>query len=115
MGDGQHVWAAAEWVLMVRNCFVREEGDMLVLASGVRRQWLEAGERVSFGPAPTAFGTVSIDIGLRGSGTAQQVHVAWSGSWHAGVPPVEVRLPGCAAALAGAQDTSVDVAAEPLT
>ena len=22
MGDGQHVWAAAEWVLMIRNCFV---------------------------------------------------------------------------------------------
>jgi len=29
MGDGQHVWAAAEWVLMMRNCFVREEGARL--------------------------------------------------------------------------------------
>jgi GH15 family glucan-1,4-alpha-glucosidase len=25
MGDGQHVWAAAEWVLMIRNCFVRKK------------------------------------------------------------------------------------------
>ena len=25
MGDGQHVWAAAEWMMMMRNCFVREE------------------------------------------------------------------------------------------
>ncbi|MFP5344729.1 MAG: hypothetical protein ACLGGU_03675, partial [Gammaproteobacteria bacterium] len=31
MGDGQHVWAAAEWVLMIRNCFVREEEDRLIL------------------------------------------------------------------------------------
>ncbi|MFT5313422.1 MAG: hypothetical protein ACI8Z9_001915, partial [Paraglaciecola sp.] len=31
MGDGQHVWAAAEWILMLRFCFVREEEDCLVL------------------------------------------------------------------------------------
>src|SRR6185436_20954594 len=35
MGDGQHVWAAAEWVLMLRNLFVREEGDRLILGSGL--------------------------------------------------------------------------------
>lgn len=27
MGDGQHGWAAAEWVQLVRNLFVREEGE----------------------------------------------------------------------------------------
>ncbi|MDX1698026.1 MAG: hypothetical protein R3308_07040, partial [Thiohalobacterales bacterium] len=31
MGDGQHVWAAAEWLLMLRNCFVREEGERLII------------------------------------------------------------------------------------
>ena len=35
MGDGQHVWAAAEWVLMIRNCFAREEDDHLILCSGI--------------------------------------------------------------------------------
>jgi hypothetical protein len=25
MGDAHHVWAAAEWVLMLRNCFLRKE------------------------------------------------------------------------------------------
>ncbi|MBP2687710.1 MAG: hypothetical protein H6Q81_2615, partial [Deltaproteobacteria bacterium] len=29
MGDGHHAWASAEWVLMIRNMFVREEGDRL--------------------------------------------------------------------------------------
>jgi hypothetical protein len=42
MGDGQHVWAAAEWLLMLRNCFVREEpaADGLILASGIPQAWL---------------------------------------------------------------------------
>lgn len=30
MGDGQHVWAAAEWVLMIRNCFIREEKEPII-------------------------------------------------------------------------------------
>ena len=37
MGDGQHGWAAAEWVMMMRNCFVREEGDRLIIGSGIVR------------------------------------------------------------------------------
>ena len=40
MGDGHHVWAAAEWVLMLRYCFLREEGDTLVLASSSARRKL---------------------------------------------------------------------------
>jgi hypothetical protein len=43
MGDGQHGWAAAEWVLMIRNLFVREEGKKLILGSGVFPRWLENG------------------------------------------------------------------------
>ena len=27
MGDGQHAWASAEWLLMMRALFVREEAD----------------------------------------------------------------------------------------
>ncbi|MCO6414015.1 MAG: hypothetical protein J5I92_14835, partial [Thiogranum sp.] len=112
MGDGQHVWAAAEWVLMVRNCFVREEGDRLVLVSGLMRQWLEAGEAVFFGPAPTAFGSLSITASLTGSGAAQQLRVAWTGDWRAAAPTVEIRVPGCAVVIAGPGETSVDVAAD---
>jgi hypothetical protein len=43
MGDGHHVWAAAEWVFMVRNCFVREEGDRLILCAGIGERWLREG------------------------------------------------------------------------
>jgi hypothetical protein len=36
MGDAHHVWAAAEWVLMLRNCFLRKEprAHFLVIGSG---------------------------------------------------------------------------------
>ncbi len=62
MGDGHHVWAAAEWALMLRNCFVREEGERLILCAGVPARWLDQHEPVSFGPAPTAFGAVTVSI-----------------------------------------------------
>src|SRR5690606_15097870 len=42
MGDGQHGWAAAEWVAMVRNSFMQEEGNRLVLGRGLGMPWLAA-------------------------------------------------------------------------
>ena len=62
MGDGQHVWAAAEWILMIRNMFVREEKESLIIGSGIPKEWLHQSEEISFGPAPTPFGTISIFI-----------------------------------------------------
>jgi len=90
MGDGHHVWASAEWVLMVRNGFLREEGDRLVLGSGVFPAWLEQPEALTFGPAPTDFGEASVRI-LPRDGAAE---VQWSGNWRSDPSRVEVRLPG---------------------
>ncbi len=96
MGDGQHVWASAEWVLMVRNCFVREEGDRVILGSGVRSAWY-ADQAATFGPAPTAFGPVSVQVEPR---TNDHVRVSWQGRWHEQPPTIEVRVPGTAAIVA---------------
>jgi hypothetical protein len=103
MGDGHHVWASAEWVLALRNGFLREEGERLVLASGVLPEWLEHGGEISFGPAPTSFGEVDVSI-LPRSGS---VEVKWSGSWRGAPPPVEVRLPGFDPATASPGECSV--------
>jgi hypothetical protein len=92
MGDGQHVWAAAEWVLMLRNGFVREEADRLVLGSGIAPEWLRTNERLSLGPAPTAFGVVQIVIEAK----ERDTHVTWKGDWHGEPPVIEVALPGTA-------------------
>nr|MBF0220930.1 hypothetical protein [Desulfobulbaceae bacterium] len=91
MGDGHHVWAAAEWALMIRNCFVREEGDRLILGAGIPPRWLEQDASIRFGPAPTSFGAVSMSITTR---TGSPPHVEWQGDWHRLAPPVEIRLPG---------------------
>ncbi|MBF0387906.1 MAG: GtrA family protein [Candidatus Omnitrophica bacterium] len=90
MGDGQHVWAAAEWVLMIRNCFVREESDRLVLCSGIPMLWLEQQEVMSFGAAPTAFGDINIKITPQGA----RVLVEWSGQWFTREPDIDIHLPG---------------------
>ena len=90
MGDGHHVWASAEWVLMVRNCFVREEGDRLILGAGIPPRWLKQDKPIRFGPAPTSFGSVSVTITPR-PGAAPEV--TWEGNWHDSEPAIEVRLP----------------------
>jgi hypothetical protein len=93
MGDGHHVWAAAEWLLMMRNCFVREEGERLILCAGVPARWLDQAAPIRFGPAPTPFGTVSISL-TPDPGNAPRIE--WQGNWHRAAPPVEIRLPGFA-------------------
>jgi len=90
MGDGHHVWASAEWVLMIRNGFLREEGDGLVLGSGILPSWLNQPEPLSFGPALTEFGQVSVTIKPR----EREVEAEWTGEWRAGPPHIEIRVPG---------------------
>jgi hypothetical protein len=60
MGDGQHGWAAAEWVMMIRNLFVREEGETLILGSGIMPEWTASRRPIGFGPAQTPFGPVEV-------------------------------------------------------
>ena len=62
MGDGQHGWAAAEWVLLIRNLFVREEGNSLVLGSGILPDWTNTDEPVFFGPTQTHAGPVAVRL-----------------------------------------------------
>jgi hypothetical protein len=97
MGDGQHVWAAAEWILMMRSCFVREEKECLVLAAGISKQWLASKQGIHFGPAATSFGEISVTIEpqFRGDDSASVQHmIRWQGRWHDKAPRIEVRLPG---------------------
>ncbi|NIP61089.1 MAG: hypothetical protein GWM92_21775 [Gemmatimonadetes bacterium] len=90
MGDGQHIWAASDWVLMMRSWFVREEEDRLILASGIPRDWTRNGKTSEFGPAPTPWGPVTVRV----RGEADGAVVEWSGRWRGEQPVLEVRLPG---------------------
>lgn len=99
MGDGEHMWAAAEWALMVRNCFVREEGDRLIVASGIPSSWWRGGT-ASFGPTLTGFGPVTVTITAGDAGAAR---VRVDGTWRGAPPTIEVRLPETAARAQTAQ------------
>ncbi|MCB1036874.1 MAG: hypothetical protein KDD47_23815, partial [Acidobacteria bacterium] len=89
MGDGQHAWAAAEWVLFLRNCFVREEGSGLVLGAGLREEWLGEEGFASFGPTPTPWGPVTVEARRVGG----EIEVECHGEWRGAVPPLTVQLP----------------------
>ncbi len=90
MGDGQHIWASAEWVLMIRNLFVREDGNKLILASGLADSFLNAEETLAWGPAPTEFGTISVELNCK----KNQIELSWNGQWHGEAPEIEIRFPG---------------------
>ncbi|MFP4237598.1 MAG: hypothetical protein ACLFRQ_08670, partial [Desulfonatronovibrio sp.] len=62
MGDGQHGWAAAEWAMMIRNLFIREEGNTLILGSGLLPEWTAKESIVSFGPSKTPFGSIEVSF-----------------------------------------------------
>jgi hypothetical protein len=91
MGDGEHIWAAAEWLMFIRNLFVREEGDALVLGAGVRPEWWQNGE-TSLGPTLTPHGKVRVRFAPDPGGVRCRLEADWRGP----PPRLELRLPRCA-------------------
>jgi hypothetical protein len=92
MGDGQHGWAAAEWVMMIRNMFVREEAHRLIVGSGLFEEWFESDEDVYFGPTLTPWGPVTIRIVRPDS----EPLVSIDAHWREDAPRVDVEIPGFA-------------------
>jgi len=91
MGDGQHGWAAAEWIMMIRNCFVREEADHLVIGSGILADWMEQGGELFYGPTLTAWGPVTLHIDV------DKKCLELDAKWRGEAPRIEVALPGFSA------------------
>ena len=93
MGDGQHVWAAAEWVLMIRNMFVREEeaNQTLILCSGIPPAWIKCNETLFFGPTLTVFGKISVTVKVEKD---KEILITWDAKWHKKHPMIEVHWPG---------------------
>jgi hypothetical protein len=94
MGDGQHAWAAAEWVLALRNAFVREEGRGLVIGQGIPLHWLESCSVLTCGPTPTPHGPLTVHIERSAAGV--RVSCQWKeGAPRGERPEIAVRLAGC--------------------
>lgn len=108
MGDGQHTWAAAEWISFVRTCFVREEANKLVLCSGLSKQWLKDGS-LQFGPAPTRWGSISIRVDRAGG----DLHVSWDAGFFGPAPQMEIRPPGGLPVMVESGQTHASIAGIP--
>jgi hypothetical protein len=91
MGDGQHGWAAVEFLQLIRSLFVREESDRLVLGSGLLSEWLRKGETLFYGPTLTAFGRVALRVEGAPGG---RLRLGLEADWHASPPLLEARVPG---------------------
>ena len=93
---------------MLRNCLLYEEThtNRLVLGAGVLREWLDAGQRLSIGPAPTSWGPVTLSI----ENSKTTATVQWEGQWFKHAPEMEVRLPGVEpVVVASGESASVEV------
>jgi len=90
MGDGQHGWAAAEWVMMIRNMFVREEDTRLIIGSGLLAEWFESDDDLRFGPTLTPWGEVSVRVENPRLTPELFIDAQWRGQR----PVVDVAVPG---------------------
>jgi len=90
MGDGQHAWAAAEWVMMMRSLFIREEGQTLILGSGLYPEWVYGKGRLSFGPTLVPGGCVTVNFTTSHTGVELVLEADLSGP----DLPCRVAVPG---------------------
>ena len=62
MGDGHHGWAAADFLIIVRNLLLLEENDHLVITPVLPEDWTVENNVIKVEDAPTYFGNVSFTI-----------------------------------------------------
>jgi hypothetical protein len=77
MGDGQHGWAVAEWLMLIRNMFIMDEGDSLLIGRGVLPEWLSRKKKLAYGPTLTPFGKVSVEIDCRNNSPTVTLDADW--------------------------------------
>lgn len=93
-GDMPHGWAAANFILLVRNAIALEREGILHIAAGVQPEWLREG-RLEAENLPTEFGTIGLSIRHRAKGKPLSVKLKIEK--FAELPrevPVIIHLPG---------------------
>lgn len=104
MGDGQHAWAAAEWLLLLRACFIQEEGQGLILGSGLMKDWWQTGRPLRLSHAPTPYGFVSVQL-QRLNTARPRLRLSWQARWHGAPPCLTLAVPGFPRRMASEKDT----------
>ena len=84
MGDGHHGWAAAEIVLFLLDCLVREKDETLALFQDIQEEMLQWGTNSAVHGVATSFGKVGCTITYE---TLQKALCAFT------LEPVSTRIP----------------------
>ena len=71
---------------------------------------LQEGHAIAFGPAPTRFGTIHVEIEAK----QRDIDVRWTGAWRDRAPDVEVRLLGHPPSRAKREQNEITVEREAL-
>lgn len=66
MGDGHHGWAAAEIILFIRDCLVREIDDELHLFQGANGRLVQKEKNILLKNVPTSFGKMTCELTFDG-------------------------------------------------
>ena len=103
MGDGQHVWASAEWIMMIINSFVMKQNEKLIIGAGVFPEWLDKEDNLSIGPVMTDWGPVKIEV----KADKKNITIQWECGWRKEKPAIEIRLPGYEPVACDSNKTSV--------
>jgi hypothetical protein len=92
MGDGHHGWAAAEIVMFLRDCLVRENGNILEFFTNDRGRLIKRGTPCSFRDVPTLFGRIGVEIVYTSS---DKCVISFSNKFFKDAAPeaVSIRLP----------------------
>jgi hypothetical protein len=61
-GTLPHLYSCTQQLRLLRNMLLREDGDSLLIGTGIPRAWLAHGKKVEVTKAHTAFGEVSFGI-----------------------------------------------------
>lgn len=84
-----HGWFSAEYIILLRNMLLREQGHDLHLLSVLSPAWTRPGDHVDVSQAPTLFGPVSLHATFRSGGMTLTIEQ----KFHAAPAHVVVHLP----------------------
>ena len=85
-----HGWTAAELFLLLRDCLAREEGDTMIIGSGIPASWLD--KPFSIENLPTYFGSLSFSYDPSGKVLSVQVERLPAGGVQAALPGINLRV-----------------------
>jgi GH15 family glucan-1,4-alpha-glucosidase len=71
MGDGHHGWAAADFLIQIRNLLFFEEDQRLIFLPAVPDSWFQPGKKILVDNGSTYFGSISFRVRMLNEGHAE--------------------------------------------